>query len=106
MRECGTGGDNHHLWRNRRTWWVAFSVVHDGHRQARVRRSLQTKDVVVARQRRDALMQAYAARPGVTLSVRLPAPRSGPPAVDQDRGPNVCRNPSSSGRGRGPSCRS
>ena len=45
-------------------------MVHDGHRQQRVRRSLGTLDVVEARARRDQLMREYAARPGVVLSVR------------------------------------
>jgi hypothetical protein len=66
---------NHHLWRNRRTWWAAFTVVHDGHRQQRVRRSLGTHDVVEARARRDRLMEEYAGRSGVVLSLRTRSPR-------------------------------
>ena len=64
---------NHHLWRNRRTWWVAFTVLHHGHRQERIRRSLGTTDVEVARLRRDAMMQEFAALPGAQLSVRTVA---------------------------------
>lgn len=71
---------NHHLWRNRRTWWVAFTVVHDGHRQERIRRSLGTQEVEVARLRRDALMREYAALPGAQLSIRL-AGAPGEPAA-------------------------
>lgn len=62
---------NHHLWRNRRTWWVAFTVLHDGHRQERVRRSLGTQDVELARFRRDAMMQEFAALPDAQLSIRV-----------------------------------
>ena len=69
---------NHHLWRNRRTWWVAFTVLLDGYRQERVRRSLGTRDLETARVRRDELLRDYAARPSVSLAVRPPRPR---PAV-------------------------
>ena len=65
------GALNHHLWRNRRTWWTAFTILCDGHRQARVRRSLGTRDVEVARLRRDQLMREYAALEGTILSVRI-----------------------------------
>jgi len=64
---------NHHLWRNRRTWWIAFTILHDGYRQERVRRSLGTRDVALARARRDELMQTYAAKPGVSLATKAAA---------------------------------
>jgi hypothetical protein len=63
--------DTHHLWRNRHTWWTAFTVIRDGYRQERVRRSLHTRNLVEAQQRRDALMNDYAACPNVSLSVRI-----------------------------------
>ena len=66
---CGEP-DTHHLWRNRRTWWVAFTIVLDGYRQQRIRQSLGTRDLDVARERRDALLREYAARPRVQLTVR------------------------------------
>ena len=53
---------NHHLWRNGRLWWVAFTVVYDGWRQERVRRSLGTDDLDEARGRRDDLLHQYAAQ--------------------------------------------
>ena len=62
---------NHHLWRNRRTWWVAFTVLHDGPRKERIRRSLHTHDVELARLRRDAMMQEFAALPDAQLSIRV-----------------------------------
>ena len=58
---------NHHLWRNGRLWWVAFTVVYDGWRQERVRRSLGTADVEEARRRRDQLLQQYAAEPNADV---------------------------------------
>jgi hypothetical protein len=58
---------NHHLWRNGRLWWVAFTVVYDGWRQERVRRSLGTADLDEARRRRDALLLEYASRPSAEV---------------------------------------
>ena len=68
-----SGSSNHHLWQNGRFWWAAFTVIHDGWRQERVRRSLGTADLGEARRRRDALLADYAARPGCALAVRGPA---------------------------------
>ena len=62
---------NHHLWRNRRTWWVAFTVVYAGYRQERVRKSLGTQDLELARTRRDAMMREFAEQSGATLSIRM-----------------------------------
>ena len=66
---------NHHLWRNRRTWWIAFTVVLDGYRQERVRRSLGTRDLETARARRDELLRDYANRPSVAVAHRPVRPR-------------------------------
>ena len=71
VRSSGTS--NHHLWRNGRFWWAAFTVVHQGWRQERVRRSLGTAHVGEARRRRDALLAEWAARPGCELAVRVRA---------------------------------
>jgi hypothetical protein len=49
-------GPNHHLWRNGRFWWIAFTVILDGWRQERLRFSLRTDDVGEARRRRDAIL--------------------------------------------------
>ena len=70
MGEEDVDGNNHHLWRNRRTWWIAFTVVLDGYRQERVRLSLGTRDLETARVRRDELLRDYATRPRVTLALR------------------------------------
>jgi hypothetical protein len=58
---------NHHLWRNGRLWWIAFTVVYDNWRQERVRRSLGTADVEEARRRRDALLRDYASLPAADV---------------------------------------
>jgi hypothetical protein len=61
---------DHHLWRNGRVWWVAFTFHTDCGRKYRVRKSLQTKNTVEARARRDELLARYAAQPKWTLSLR------------------------------------
>ncbi len=66
-----TVNPDHHLWRNGRFWWVAFTLIHDGWRQERVRRSLKTTDVAEARRRRDALLAQYARLEGASLSLRF-----------------------------------
>jgi hypothetical protein len=58
---------NHHLWRNGRLWWVAFTVIYDGWRQERVRRSLRTADLEEARRRRDEIFLEYAAAPSAEV---------------------------------------
>ena len=64
---------NHHLWRNGRLWWIAFTV-HRGHRQERVRFSLQTADAAVARRRRDEFLALFAHAEDLQISIRF-APR-------------------------------
>ena len=66
---------DHHLWRNGRLWWVAFTVHLPGWQKGRIRRSLETVDLGEARRRRDALLAEYGARQGLTLSLR-PAART------------------------------
>jgi hypothetical protein len=65
--------DNHHLWRNGRLWWVAFVAIADGVRQVRIRQSLKTDDVEVARARRDALIEEYGRRDGWVVPLRIQA---------------------------------
>lgn len=50
---------NHHLWKNGRLWWIAFTLIHDGWRQERVRQSLGTDSLLEARQRRDAILGLF-----------------------------------------------
>ncbi len=64
---------DHHLWRNGRRWWVAFTI-HRGHVQERVRLSLGTEDVAEARRRRDRLFALYAGAEECRVSLRF-APR-------------------------------
>jgi len=62
---------NHHLWLNRRSWWVAFTVIYDGYRQERVRLPLKTRNLEEARARRDQIMKEFSQQPGCELRVRL-----------------------------------
>ena len=66
---------NHHLWRNGRLWWVAFTVHLPGWRKERIRLSLGTADVAQARQARDELLRRYPETRDCELSLRLAPPR-------------------------------
>lgn len=44
---------NHHLWNNHGTWFIHYTIHPTRITKERVRCSLGTKDVVVARERRD-----------------------------------------------------
>ena len=61
---------NHHLWNNHGTWFLHYTVHPTPFTKERIRRSLGTKDVIVARERRDAffnLLASEAARPAATV---------------------------------------
>lgn len=47
---------NHHLWNNNGTWYVHYTVHPTPLTKSRVRMSLETKDLEVARQRRDEIL--------------------------------------------------
>src|SRR4030095_17066965 len=47
---------NHHLWKNGRLWWIAFTLIHDGWRQERIRQSLGTDHPLEAPPRRPAVL--------------------------------------------------
>ena len=67
---------NHHLWRNGRRWWIAFTV-HRGHQQERVRLSLGTDDLALARARRDELLALFARAQELRISLRFAPSRRG-----------------------------
>ena len=48
---------NHHLWHNNGTWFLHYTVYPTPTTKERVRRSLGTKDVNIARERRDSFFQ-------------------------------------------------
>jgi spore coat polysaccharide biosynthesis protein SpsF (cytidylyltransferase family) len=79
---------DHHLWNNNGTFWCHYTVHHDDYTKQRVRVSLGTNDVQIARALRDFLMQATPkitsnipkmrgqAMPDAAASPLLPTPRS------------------------------
>ncbi len=52
--------ENHHLWNNHGTWFLHYTVHPTPFTKERIRRSLGTKDVTVARARRDAFFAQLA----------------------------------------------
>ena len=65
------GDPDHHLWRNGRLYWVAFTVHLPGWQKERVRLSLGTADIREARRRRDELLRGYPGQRGCALSLRI-----------------------------------
>jgi hypothetical protein len=70
LRALSAADPDHHLWRNGRLWWVAFTVHLPPWQKERVRVSLGTADRAEARRRRDALLRRYPLARGCTLSLR------------------------------------
>lgn len=59
---------NHHLWNNHGTWFLHYTVHPTPFTKERIRRSLGTKDLQVARERRDSFfshLSSEATRPAV-----------------------------------------
>jgi len=79
---------DHHLWRNGRLWWVAFTV-HRGHLQERLRFSLRTDDVAVARKRRDDLFALFDSAAECRISLRFRPRRGGASVVARGAAPGV-----------------
>ncbi|MBL9152014.1 MAG: hypothetical protein JNK37_06005 [Verrucomicrobiales bacterium] len=52
------GNPNHHLWNNRGTWWCHFTLHKPDYTAERIRVSLKTRDLELARRRRDTLLAA------------------------------------------------
>lgn len=52
---------NHHLWNNHGTWFLHYTIHPTPFTKERIRRSLGTKDLAVARARRDAFFAELAA---------------------------------------------
>ncbi|HXV78056.1 MAG TPA: hypothetical protein VD788_17230 [Candidatus Polarisedimenticolaceae bacterium] len=71
FRKQGSPQPNHHLWRNGRLWWIAFTVHKDDWTAERVRRSLGTDDLGEARRRRDLILRHYDRAERCRLSLRF-----------------------------------
>ena len=53
-----TPNPDHNIWNNNGTWWCHYTVHHDDYTKQRVRVSLGTNDVEIARALRDFVMEA------------------------------------------------
>lgn len=61
---------DHHLWKNGRLWWIAFTIHTPDWRRKRLRFSLGTADIQLARERRDAVLRGFEASEGCELALR------------------------------------
>ena len=67
---------NHHLWNNHGTWFLHYTVHPTPFTKERIRRSLGTKDLRLARERRDTYFAHLSARttdPGGALRAGVAA---------------------------------
>ena len=65
-----TENPNHHLWNNHGTWFLHYTIHPTPFTKERIRRSLGTKDIEVARERRDSFFAHLAsevAKPAGTV---------------------------------------
>ena len=49
---------NHHLWNNNGTWWIHYTIYPTPVTVERIRRSLKTKTLEEARNRRDKILHS------------------------------------------------
>ena len=75
---------DHNIWNNNGTYWCHYTVHEDGYTKKRVRVSLGTNDVAIARALRDFLMQA-------TPKIASNIPRIRGQAMP-DVGPDICES--------------
>ena len=60
--------ENHHLWNNHGTWFLHYTVHPTPFTKERIRRSLGTKDLAVARERRDTFFAQLAVEAAKTAA--------------------------------------
>ena len=70
LAECQEANPNHHLWNNNGTWWFHCTVHRPDYTKERIRRSLETSDLELAKQRRDDQLRQLAGRSDIRLSIR------------------------------------
>jgi hypothetical protein len=70
-RKNGRPHPDHHLWRNGRLWWIAFTIHRPDWTAERIRRSLGTDDLFEARRRRDLIFKQYRISGSCELSLRF-----------------------------------
>ena len=59
---------NHHLWNNHGTWFLHYTVHPTPFTKERIRRSLGTKDIKIARARRDSFFEHLASEAGKVVT--------------------------------------
>jgi hypothetical protein len=64
---------NHHLWDNHGTWFLHYTVHPTPFTKERIRRSLGTKDIKIARERRDSFFAHLASEAAKVTAVRKEA---------------------------------
>ena len=73
---------NHNIWNNNGTYWCHYTVHGDDYTKKRVRVSLGTKDVEIARAVRDFVMEAT---PKIATSILRVRGQAMPDAIPSDR---------------------
>ena len=61
---------DHHLWKNGRLWWIAFTIHTTDWKKRRLRFSLGTADIREARTRRDTVLRHFEESRECELSLR------------------------------------
>ena len=65
--------ENHHLWNNHGTWFLHYTVHPTPFTKERIRRSLGTKEVKIARERRDSFFAQLASEAAKATTAGTPA---------------------------------
>ena len=60
---------NHHLWNNHGTWFLHYTIHPTPFTKERIRRSLGTKDLTIARERRDSFFAQLTAEAEKTATL-------------------------------------
>jgi hypothetical protein len=76
---------DHNIWNNNGTYWCHYTVHEDGYTKKRVRLSLGTKDIAIARALRDFVMDA-------TPKIATNIPRMRGQAMPDVPPPTVCES--------------
>ena len=53
----GSSNPDHHIYNNNGVWWVHYTSYPPPTTSKRMRRSLKTRDVIIARHRRDTILK-------------------------------------------------
>ena len=61
---------NHHIWNNNGTYFLHVTLLWNGRKKLRLRKSLRTKNVTEARRLRDHVLEQMRECPDMTLLIR------------------------------------